>query len=91
MKLIKNDSCKLTFECTKKWSDLAGTNDEGIRHCSSCDENVHWCNTEEDIEQARQKGWCVAYKDGYKNNKQGDEVTLMVGMLSHSPYETNKK
>ena len=87
----KNDSCKLAFECAKKWDSLTATNQEGVRHCSSCDESVHWCNTQEDIERAKKKGWCVAYKGSYKNNKQVDEIATTVGVLASPPYEISKK
>jgi hypothetical protein len=95
MTAIKKGSCKLTFECTKKWSELTGTSHEGIRHCSSCDENVHWCDTQEDIDHAKKKGWCVAYRDKYKINKPSpdecDYIESTVGMLSCPSYETHNK
>jgi len=32
MTRIKSESCKLAFDCAKKWDSLAATNQEGIRH-----------------------------------------------------------
>jgi hypothetical protein len=40
-------SCKLRFRCSMKWSDLALTDLNGVRHCTKCDENVALCKTDE--------------------------------------------
>ncbi len=85
MTVINSDGCELTFECTRKLSDLTSTNDESIRHCSSCDENVHWCDTQKDIDRAKKKGWCVAYRVGYKTNE-NDYAESIVGTLSKALY-----
>ncbi len=69
MTFIEGSTCglprrklELAFEveCPKRWDEMLPTNDDGIRHCPACDEDVVYCST---IEQARTQaelGGCVA-------------------------------
>lgn len=96
MTAIKKENCKLTFECKNDWLDLTDIDQWGVRHCSSCNTNVHWCNTQGDIDYAKQKGWCVAYIDlddcDVTGSDQGDYFSRpTVGMLSAPPYYGDKE
>jgi hypothetical protein len=48
------------FACPKQWSALAPTAQEGVRHCGSCDQDVHYCASVEDARAHAARGACVA-------------------------------
>jgi uncharacterized protein (TIGR02996 family) len=56
------DGCpELAFKCPLKWSALTATSDAKVRHCGSCDRDVHFCAT---LEEVREHAWskdCVAF------------------------------
>ena len=35
------EECALTFKCPLKWEDLEKTDDEDVRYCKECMENVY--------------------------------------------------
>ena len=72
--LIRN--CKFKFKCDKKWSDmeeLIKPNDS-VKHCKVCNEDVHLCDTDEQLITAIKNNWCVALF-GDKN----DETPSLLG------------
>ncbi len=66
-------SWRLRFEfvCDKTWADLDATDDHQVRHCATCLQHVHFC---ESLDQARdhaREGHCVAVTLGV-NRRKGD-------------------
>ena len=57
---IKNCEIKFQFECPKKWSGLKTTDDENIRFCDHCSENVYLCNSLEDVHQHAKEKHCIS-------------------------------
>lgn len=57
----KINNCKFSFKCSKNWSALQVVGIDKQRYCGSCKENVHWCDTQEDIDKAATEKWCVAF------------------------------
>lgn len=53
--------CELDFNCPMQWEQLEKTEVESIRHCTSCKEDVTFCNTEEQVLQLAMRGECVAF------------------------------
>ena len=56
--LIRN--CKFRYKCSESWNSMANTDDPDVRHCSTCNENVHLCIDADDVLEALQNNWCVA-------------------------------
>jgi uncharacterized protein (TIGR02996 family) len=55
------ESCPaFDFECPKQWSQLAVTDREGVRHCGSCKQDVHYCGSVEEAREHAAQGRCVA-------------------------------
>jgi len=53
------NDCKLSFTCSRKWSELRGV-DESVRFCDSCDTNVHAVRSIREFERRQKLGHCVA-------------------------------
>jgi len=53
--------CPMEFVCQKTWEDLKPTDDQRKRYCRECKENVHFCITQEELDQAVDQTHCVAY------------------------------
>ncbi len=53
-------NCEKAFSkvCPVIWQELAG--DGNIRHCESCNKDVHLCKTADDYIEKGKKGFCVA-------------------------------
>jgi uncharacterized protein (TIGR02996 family) len=48
------------FVCDKRWDEMATTEDDTIRHCKQCKQNVHYCDTIVTAREHAAKGHCVA-------------------------------
>jgi len=92
-------SRKLCFVCDKKWEELKEIGQEGIRYCDSCDRNVFLIKNEEEFEENRELGRCVAFGEGYEfmNETERVEMNLVMGWPDGQPrrllknLEKNKK
>ncbi len=57
---IRNCPPPFRFTCEKSWEGLEPTDQEGVRHCDSCNENVHLCETDAAMLDHARQGHCVA-------------------------------
>lgn len=60
--LIKIENCYFAFQCPKKWEELRKTKDTKIRYCDTCAEQVYFCDSILELEDAIQNGRCVAFE-----------------------------
>jgi len=51
------------FQCPLKWTDMAATADPAIRHCGSCDRDVHAARDEKELRAHVLQGRCVAFPE----------------------------
>lgn len=53
--------CKLQFVCEQRWEDLRPIpGNDSVRHCSLCQEAVHWCEDHASFRKHAKAGHCVA-------------------------------
>lgn len=55
-------NCTMAFECSADWHQLTPTNLEDVRHCATCDKNVYFCTTQEELDAHAAQGDCVAFQ-----------------------------
>ena len=48
------------FVCDKQWDEMTPTEDQDVRHCGQCKQNVHYCDTITVAREHAEKGHCVA-------------------------------
>jgi hypothetical protein len=53
-------NCAFAFECQASWDRLTPTLLDKVRYCDHCDQDVHRCDTDEDLLQAVRRNLCVA-------------------------------
>ena len=58
---IKN--CKFAFKCPMHWGNLLKTDNEKIRFCHNCEEEVYECESDEELDYHTSKKHCVAIKE----------------------------
>ena len=58
-KLLKQAKCKMEVICNKDWTQLAETEQEGIRFCGDCKKLVFYTQTASELRLAAEKGLCV--------------------------------
>jgi len=56
---------KALKKCPMEWSRLDETGTDGIRHCKSCDRDVHYCETPEQFVELGNAGKCVAIPQSF--------------------------
>lgn len=76
----KIQNCKFEFECEAKWDDLVQTSDPLIRVCKQCQQDVHKCESDEQLTIAVQTGKCVAVERF--NSK--DALVLTMGSVFYT-------
>lgn len=54
-------NCPMKYICTKDWFLLESTSNKNIKYCDSCNREVHFCNSNEELESALQNNLCIGY------------------------------
>jgi uncharacterized protein (TIGR02996 family) len=76
---------RFDFVCDKSWGDMKPTSTSTVRHCDSCDKDVHYCDNIVDARGHSRKGHCIAVDLGVIR-RDGDlmpQMTLL-GKLSQA-------
>lgn len=79
-------NCEFRFECPKKWEALTETHNVKIRHCGTCDRNVHYCKTPSELMAAIRKNQCVAVEI---HSPKRAKPSVLLGDAAPPPYSTN--
>ena len=58
--MIYIQNCKFSYQCPKTWESLIDLKHDKIKYCDVCDRGVHLCQNQTELNQAIEKGWCVA-------------------------------
>jgi len=72
------ENCRLAMECHKKWEELIVEDNVKFRYCLTCEKGVHWCDTDEDIQEAVLQGQCVAFKQ---------KKLILLGLPASTSYD----
>jgi uncharacterized protein (TIGR02996 family) len=70
-----------TTVCEKQWDELAPIDTPTVRHCTACDQNVHYCDTIDEARKHARDGHCVAVNLGVIRQPRDLEIPpgIMVG------------
>jgi uncharacterized protein (DUF1810 family) len=60
-------NCEFTYKCPTDWDKLTETEFGNIRHCDECDKTVKLCRDQKEVNQASEKGICIAHPIFPKN------------------------
>lgn len=52
--------CQFHFTCPQLWNRLIPTNNDRVRHCPECNQDVYLALTEADMRRHGQQGHCIA-------------------------------
>jgi hypothetical protein len=52
--------CKLSFVCSEEWAQLVEGADPRVRYCKNCQADVHAVYNDDELEDQKAKGHCVA-------------------------------
>ena len=55
------DQIRWSIQCPKKWESLASTTDAEVRLCGTCNREVFFCTTIEDVRLRGEARQCVAF------------------------------
>lgn len=78
------------FVCDRDWSDMVPTEDETVRHCAHCREDVHYCGTIKEARDHARQGHCIAVDLGVirrDHDLEPPQQMLMLGRPAPSYFE----
>jgi len=82
--LIRN--CHFRYKCPETWEALETTQDPQKRYCDTCDMDVYFCTTDEELREAVIKDRCVAIV-----NDKTDEDCIKRGVPHPGMFSDNDK
>ena len=53
-------NCKFAFKCEERWAYLQTTEDDNVRFCDSCQQQVFFCKTDDELLIAIKNNRCVS-------------------------------
>ena len=68
-------NCIFGFKCNKTWEDLGETSSDNVKFCQSCQKEVFFCESDDELVESIRLNRCVAV---FKHGILGD-VTATVG------------
>lgn len=71
-------NCSFAFQCSQQWENLSPTDKPNIRHCATCDTNVHLCVTKNELVDSIKANRCVAV-DVLSREKAKPRTVRMMG------------
>ena len=66
-------NCIFGFKCDKNWADLTHTESDGVRFCQSCQKEVFFCESDDELVKCVRLNRCVAM---YKEEGFGNMTTM---------------
>ena len=55
------------------------TADSKIKYCPECDRGVHFCETDDELNEAQQNNWCVAINN--QDAESEEEPAMILGEI----------
>lgn len=83
-------NCEMALECPKNWFELDPTASPNVKHCNTCNQNVHLCTTQEDVDKAIEDLRCIAFFKAPHIGPRGI-VYMTAGLPSRSKNDRFKK
>ncbi len=78
-------NCLFKFKCPMDWDTLLKTSDSKIRYCLECDRGVHYCETDDELNEALKKNWCVAINN--HDSESDEESAMILGEVAPIDYK----
>jgi uncharacterized protein (TIGR02996 family) len=75
--------------CDKRWDELTVTEDNTVRYCEGCKQNVHYCDTLTTAREHAQRGHCIAVDLGII--RRDDDLSPPHVLLGQPSAETLRK
>ncbi|GAB3191250.1 hypothetical protein GCM10027292_29150 [Hydrogenophaga aquatica] len=75
-------NCTMEYECSADWNELTATTDDKIRHCTTCDKDVHFCTDQNQLDGHAKQGHCVAFYEAEPNPCKDSPKSMRLGLPS---------
>jgi hypothetical protein len=74
-------NCDFEYKCPLQWENLPKSDSSNVRFCSSCEKNVYFAHSQNELENLAKAGKCVAFNP--TNDKYiFQEVPPLMGMVA---------
>lgn len=92
-------NCEFEFKCPLHWNDLRPLEDGSVKFCESCQKNVHFARTQDEVNELAAEGKCVAFDvDKKRIFRTGQSIEIypdlppMMGMIvPNQPEEISEQ
>ena len=74
-KTIRGCEVKFRKKCPQLWENLKPTENESVKFCDECSQNVYYAQTDQEAISYAEQGFCIA-KEQYENER----TTFTLGM-----------
>jgi hypothetical protein len=72
---IENCRSWFKFLCPKTWGQLERTKQWEVRYCTTCRQNVFYCDSLEAVKEHRRAGHCICVETGLDD----EDLTMYLG------------
>ncbi|MDH5178178.1 MAG: hypothetical protein OEZ39_00805 [Gammaproteobacteria bacterium] len=86
-RLINCTSLEWAFKCPKNWDELTHTENENIRYCQVCDNNVYFANDAGQLDKLASEGKCTAFE----HSQHGTRTGIVMGKVRAPRPEERKQ
>jgi hypothetical protein len=67
-------NCRFAFKCDKDWDDLDDIGESDIRFCQTCQNEVYFCNDDDELVENVKRNRCVAFVNDQGLRLMGDII-----------------
>jgi hypothetical protein len=73
-------NCEFEFKCPLSWENLQKLENNDVRFCSSCEKNVYFAQSQNELDKLANEGKCVAFNP-HPQPDVLEEIPRMMGMV----------
>lgn len=75
--------CPMAYECSADWFQLRPTERHDVRHCTTCERDVHFCTDQQQLNDHAAQQHCVAFYEGHPNIPHERPPNIRLGIPSY--------
>lgn len=75
--------CPMAYECSADWFKLLPTERHNVRHCTTCQHDVHFCTDQQQLDAHAAQQHCVAFYEGRPNIPHERPPEMRLGIPSY--------
>ena len=79
--------CPMVYECSADWFKLLPTERHDVRHCTTCQRDVHFCTDQQQLDTHAVQQHCVAFYEGSPNIHRERPSNIRLGIPNYRIHD----